>query len=344
MASINALRHASSLVAAGPGGRCSVSGAVATVFGSTGFLGRYVLNRLSGTGTQTVVPYRCDEHDWRHLRVTGDLGQVHFMYFQLLDKDSVRKAVQNSDIVINLIGQDCDSRHFALDDVHVTGARNIAEACAEAGVNRLVHLSALGADVNSESNYLKSKAIGEQVVQEAFPDATIIRPANIFGYEDRFLNRFAEWRSLPIVGQALFDGGKATKQPVYSLDVAEGIVSSLAHEAAIGNTYEFFGPKEYTVKDIVQFVNTTTRRPDATTYVPTKLARLALGLADRFPVDPIISEEDAIRLSTSDVMTKSAGTLKDFDITPMPMEKVALNWLRRFRDPSQHDSLPEIAN
>eukprot|EP00045_Choanoeca_perplexa_P003197 m.29041 g.29041 ORF g.29041 m.29041 type:complete len:345 (+) comp11918_c0_seq1:2-1036(+) len=342
MAGLNTFRHASSLVAAGPGGRCSVSGAIATVFGSTGFMGRYVLNRLGGSGTQVVAPYRCDEHDFRHLRVTGDLGQVQFMYFQLLDKDTVRQAVQHSDIVINLIGQDADSRHFALDDVHVTGARNIAEACAEAGVGRLVHMSSLGADINSESNYLKSKAIGEQVVREAFPEATIIRPANIFGFEDRFLNRFADWRAFPIVGQPLFDGGVATKQPVFSLDVADGIINSLVDEGGVGNTYEFFGPKQYTVKEIVDFVNTTVRKPDATTRVPTALARMVGRVMDKSPLDPIVSEEDVIRLSTSDVMTKTAGTLADLNITPVPMEKVALNWLRRFRTPSQHDSLLDM--
>ena len=142
-------------------------------------------------GGQQVIPFRGDEHDYRHLRVTGDLGQVQFLPYQLLDKESITRAVQHSNVVINLVGQDTDSRHFSLEDANITGATNIAQAAQEAGVSRLIHVSALGADKNSASRFLQSKALGEEAVRAAFPTATIMRPSHIFGYEDRFLNRFA---------------------------------------------------------------------------------------------------------------------------------------------------------
>ncbi|EDQ86909.1 uncharacterized protein MONBRDRAFT_38167 [Monosiga brevicollis MX1] len=371
-AALHAIR--SSVAATGPGGRSSVSGIVATVFGSTGFLGRYVVNRLGGTGSQVVLPYRGDEHDWRHLRVTGDLGQTHFLPFQLLDRASVEKAMKYSDVVINLIGQSCDSRHFALSDVHVEGARIIGEAAAASGVETLIHVSSMNADADSECDFYKTKALGEEAVRSAFPDAIIVRPSDVIGFEDRFLNRFAEWRSFPLTGQPLFDGGKATKRPVFSLDVADGIIAAASNAKYIkGQTLEFFGyafffvhfpgssvklsrstdfnlgmidlrvsPREYTVKELVTFVNQTIRLPNNPTNVPVAVGRAVGRAFDRLPLDPIISEQDVLRLSTSDKLSKNVITLEDFGIEGTTMERVALNWLRRFRKPSQHDDLLDV--
>ncbi|EGD74983.1 hypothetical protein PTSG_07208 [Salpingoeca rosetta] len=328
----------SSVQVAGKGGRCSVSGVVATVFGATGFMGRYVVNRLGKVGSQVVVPFRGDEHDYRHLRVAGDLGQIHFLPFQLLDKDTVRRAVEHSNVVINLIGQDTDSRHFSLEDVHVTGALNIAEAAKEAGVERLIHMSALGADKTSNSRFLQSKALGEEAVASVFPSATIIRPSHIFGYEDRFLNRFAGLRVLPC-GQPLFDGGKAKKSPVYSLDVADGIAAAVGDPIAEGSVFEFVGPREYTMKEIVTFINQITRKPNKTIHVPSMLALPLTRFSDKLPVDPIISTEDILRYTKDDEVTADTLRLEHMDVKGTDMEAVALGFLRRFRSPSQHDEL-----
>jgi NADH dehydrogenase (ubiquinone) 1 alpha subcomplex subunit 9 len=147
----------SSEVKRGAGGRSSFSGVVATVFGSTGFVGRYIVNRLGRVGSQIVVPLRGDEHDYRHLRLMGDLGQISPMEFHLKDVESVKKAVQHSNVVINLIGRDYETWNFKFNEVHVDGARVIAEACQEAGVQRLIHFSALNAHTSSPSRLLQSK-------------------------------------------------------------------------------------------------------------------------------------------------------------------------------------------
>ncbi|KAM6162688.1 LOW QUALITY PROTEIN: NADH dehydrogenase [ubiquinone] 1 alpha subcomplex subunit 9, mitochondrial-like [Erethizon dorsatum] len=187
------LHHA--VIPHGRGGRFSVSGVVATVFGATRFLGRYVVNHLGWMGSQVILPYRCDSYDIMHLRPMGDLGQIILLEWDARDQDSIRRAVQHSSVVINLVGRDWETTNFNFEDVFVKIPQAIAQACKEAGVEKLIHVSHLYADSKSSSRYLRNKAVGEEV-RDTFPEATIIRPLDIFGKEDRFLNRFAKFLAL----------------------------------------------------------------------------------------------------------------------------------------------------
>lgn len=178
----------------GTGGRSSFNGIVATVFGATGFTGRYVCNRLGKIGSQLIIPYRGDAYEALRLRVCGDLGQVLFQPFNLKDEEAIEKAVRYSNVVINLVGRDWETRNFNFNDVHVEGARRLARISKEAGVKKFIHVSALNCSENPTpfvlkkgSQWLKSKFLGEQAVKEEFPDATIFRPADVYGQEDRFL-------------------------------------------------------------------------------------------------------------------------------------------------------------
>lgn len=178
----------------GTGGRSSFNGIVATVFGATGFTGRYVCNRLGKTGTQLIIPYRADYYEAQRLKLCGDLGQVLFQPYNLKDEKSIEKAVRYSNVVINLVGRDWETKNFKFEDVHVEGARRLARIAKEAGVKRFIHVSALNASENPEphvvkngSKFLKSKYFGECAVREEFPEAVIFRPADIYGQEDRFL-------------------------------------------------------------------------------------------------------------------------------------------------------------
>ncbi|KAK0534649.1 Protein-lysine N-methyltransferase efm5, partial [Tilletia horrida] len=172
------------------GGRSSVSGHVATVFGCTGFLGRYLVNRLAQRGTQVIVPYR-DEDEKRHLKVLGDLGQVVPMEWDLRDDQQTEECLRHSDIVYNLVGRNYETKNFKFDDVHVKGAERIAQIAEAAGVSRLVHVSHLNADLESSSAFYRTKAEGEIAVKRAFDGATIVRPGPIYGHEDRLLNSMA---------------------------------------------------------------------------------------------------------------------------------------------------------
>ncbi|KAF0306148.1 NADH dehydrogenase [ubiquinone] 1 alpha subcomplex subunit 9, mitochondrial [Amphibalanus amphitrite] len=252
----------------GRGGRSSFSGQVVTVFGGTGFLGRYVVNRLGKTGSQIVATYRGDDYDVRHLKLAGDLGQVVFCHYSLKDMDSIRKAVRHSNIVINLVGRDFNTWNFKFDDVNNVGARAIARACREAGVKTLVHFSALNAAENPEghvlkggSQFLKSKWRGEMAVREEFPDAVVFRPADMFGQEDRFTRYFVSLTRHQGKWMPLYRKGEHTiKQPVFVGDVARAVEKAIRSPDSAGETYEALGPRRYQLSELVDWFHRVIRK------------------------------------------------------------------------------------
>jgi len=205
----------------------------------TGRLGWAATGKI---GTQVVVPYRGDEYDYRHLKQMGDLGQIVPAFYSVRDADRLRRLTESSDIVINLVGRDYETRNFSFEDVHINAAAAIAKACKETGVQRLVHVSAAGATKDSPSRFLSTKRVGEDAVRAEYADATIIRPSWVFGNEDRFFNRIAFMHMMPTLpGDPLINDGKAKFRPVYISDVAEGIIRAARSSEAAGQTYEFVG-------------------------------------------------------------------------------------------------------
>ncbi|TLS23739.1 uncharacterized protein PpBr36_06663 [Pyricularia pennisetigena] len=172
------------------GGRSSIGGHTATVFGATGQLGRYIVNRLARQGCTVVIPFR-EEMAKRHLKLTGDLGRVVFMEWDLRNTASIEESVRHSDVVYNLVGRNYPTKNFSLEDVHVEGAERIAEAVAKYDVDRFIHVSSHNASLDSPSEFFRTKARGEQVVRSIFPETTIVRPAPLFGFEDNLLLKLA---------------------------------------------------------------------------------------------------------------------------------------------------------
>ncbi|CAG5120071.1 unnamed protein product, partial [Candidula unifasciata] len=205
----------------GTGGRSSFSGIVATVFGATGYLGRHVCNSLGKIGSQLIIPYRCEAIYTTRLRLVGDLGQVLFFPFHLRDEAAIRKVVQYSNVVINLIGSDYETKNFSFHDVHVEGAQRLARIAKEAGVEKFIHVSHLNAKENPQkiwkgSDYLRSKYESELAVREEFPEAIIFKPTDMFGEGDKFLMHYAckgRWilQQLPLWKK----GEQTIKQPVF---------------------------------------------------------------------------------------------------------------------------------
>ncbi|XP_021103709.1 NADH dehydrogenase [ubiquinone] 1 alpha subcomplex subunit 9, mitochondrial isoform X2 [Heterocephalus glaber] len=272
----------------GKGGRSSISGVVATVFGATGFLGRYVVNRLGRMGSQVIIPYRCDTYDIMRLRPMGDLGQLTFLEWDARDRDSVRRAVQHSNVVINLVGRDWETTNFDFEDVFVKIPQAIAQVSKEAGVEKLIHVSHLNADIKSSSKYLRNKAVGEKEVRDAFPEATIIKPSDIFGREDRFLNRFANMRyfvGLPLISLGL----KTVKQPVYVVDVAAGIVNAIKDPDAKGKTFAFAGPSRYLLFDLMQYIYAVAYKP----FLPFLIPQFAYRVSPHFHPSAGLSSKGA---------------------------------------------------
>jgi len=161
----------------GTGGRSSISGITSTVFGATGFLGRYVVNHIAKSGSRMILPARCNENARQHLKVMGDLGQIVNLDYSIRDDDAIKYAVERSNVVVNMVGREWETRNFSFEDVHVDFPARLAEICKQVGtVERLIHVSALGAAEDHPSAYYRSKAIGDTAVKAAFPAATIVSP------------------------------------------------------------------------------------------------------------------------------------------------------------------------
>ncbi|XP_023331840.1 NADH dehydrogenase [ubiquinone] 1 alpha subcomplex subunit 9, mitochondrial-like [Eurytemora carolleeae] len=265
----------------GRGGRSSFSGDVVTVFGGNGFIGRGVANRLGKNGSQMIFPYRGDHYKMMRLKVVGDLGQVLFCPFELKDEESIRNAVKHSNIVINLIGRDMETRNFSYTDVNVNGPETIARICKEMGVQRLVHMSSINARAEPEraflsrgSEWLRTKYAGELAVRDQFPDATIFRCSDVYGQQDNFINRiFSILTRNGFHGIPLYLKGNYTvKQPVHMSDVVTGIMNSLYDPEAIGQTYEAVGPERITMNELVRYMyECTSRTPEAWNFHITEL-------------------------------------------------------------------------
>ncbi|XP_005097061.1 NADH dehydrogenase [ubiquinone] 1 alpha subcomplex subunit 9, mitochondrial [Aplysia californica] len=307
----------------GTGGRSSFSGIVATVFGASGFLGRYVCNRLGKIGSQVIVPYRCDAYDIERLRMTGDLGQVLFFPFHLKDEDSIRKTVQYSNVVINLIGREFETKNFTYNDVHVKGARRLARIAKECGVERFIHMSHLNAKADPQkiwtsSDYLKSKYEGELAVREEFPEAIIFKPADMFGSEDQFLNYYnyrSRWSVVP-QGIPLWKKGEQTiKQPVYVADVAEGIIQSIRNSGMEGKDIECVGPQRYYLADIVDYIIRVLRREDTLKRTDrTLMLRVKAMLLDRVATKSWYNADKLEREAITDWTTPGNPTLEDLGV------------------------------
>ncbi|KAL1500964.1 hypothetical protein ABEB36_006374 [Hypothenemus hampei] len=257
-----------SLYKRGTGGRSSFNGIVATVFGCTGFVSRYVCNRLGKIGSQLILPYRGDNYEPLRLKVCGDLGQVYFHHYSLKDEDSIRQVIKYSNVVINLVGREWETKNFKFNDVHVEGPRTLARLAREAGVERFIHFSSLNASENPESvivkggsKFLKSKALGELAVFEEFPNATIFRPADIYGQEDRFLRYYLHAMRRTLTRLPLWHKGEKTvKQPVHVSDVAAGVIAAIKDPESAGKIYQAVGPKRYLLSELVDYIYRVTQR------------------------------------------------------------------------------------
>ncbi|XP_065077929.1 NADH dehydrogenase [ubiquinone] 1 alpha subcomplex subunit 9, mitochondrial [Ochlerotatus camptorhynchus] len=339
----------------GTGGRSSFNGVVATVFGSTGFMGRYVCNKLGKIGSQLILPYRADHYEALRLKLAGDLGQVLFTPYHLCDEKSIYNAVKHSNVVINLVGRDWETKNFSFQDVHVDGARRLARISKQAGVEKFIHLSSLNSTPHPEpimtkegSKWLKSKYYGELAVREEFPDAIIFRPSDIYGQEDRFLRYYAHMWRRQFRGMPLWYSGERTvKQPVHCSDVAQGIVNAIKDPDSQGQVYQAVGPRRYKLSELVDWFHREMRK-DADwwgywrydlRFDPTFMLKVKLTefICPSFPVGDLHTER-VEREYVSDDVKKGVPTLEDLGVNLMMMEDQVPWELRPFRAALYYDA------
>ncbi|MBU1813703.1 MAG: complex I NDUFA9 subunit family protein [Alphaproteobacteria bacterium] len=302
---------------------------VVTVFGGSGFVGRYVVQRLAKTGARVNVAARHPERT-RFLKTMGSVGQVTPFACSVTDPQAVARALAGADAVINLVGILYPSGHGGgFDDIHGEGARIVAEAAKAAGAKAFVHLSAIGADAASESAYARSKAAGEEAVRAAFPEATILRPSIVFGPEDGFFNRFAAMSglspALPLIG-----GGHTRFQPVYVGDVADAVLAALASADAQGKTYELGGPKTYSFRELLELMMAETGRKRLLVPIPFCLAEIKGTILGMLP-KPMLTRDQVVLLKRDNVVADGALTLADLGIGQTTLEVILPTYMDRFR-------------
>lgn len=308
-----------------------------TVFGGSGFVGAQVVRALARRGLRVRVAVR-QPHLAHTMRLMGDVGQVEVVQANVRVASSVRRALEGAGACINLVAVLYETGRQKFPALHVEAAQNVAEACRDLGVARLVHMSALGADAGSTSKYARTKAEGEAAVREAFPTASIIRPSVVFGQGDAFFNKFAEMAVmspvLPLIG-----GGHTRFQPVFLGDVARAVAACAAEAGHEGQTYELAGPNTYTFREILELILKETERNRLLLPLPFGVASLigtALSpLAMFTPMAPPITSDQVNLLKTDNVVSGQFAGLEAFGIVPTAVEAILPTYLYRFRKGGQ---------
>lgn len=316
-----------------------------TVFGASGFLGRYVVRALTARGWRVRAAVR-NPHTAHELKVIGDVGQVQLMQANLRFPYSVARAVEGADAVINLVGVLFEAGRQTFESLHVNGSDVIGDACAAAGIRNVVGVSAIGANAESESDYARTKGEGENVLREHVPTADILRPSILFGPEDDFFNRFAGLTSfapaLPLIG-----GGKTKFQPAYVEDVANAVAISVTR-GTTGETYELGGPNVYTFKALLQFVLDTIDKKRFLAPVPWFAANMmGFGgeLSGALPfVKPFLTRDQVENLKVDNVVSETAKGFEAFDIRPETIEAIVPSYLSKYRKYGQFHEKREIVD
>jgi uncharacterized protein YbjT (DUF2867 family) len=300
---------------------------LATVFGGAGFIGRHVVQRLLRQGHVVRIAGR-DTEKARRLRPLGDVAQVVPVQASVTDEASVARAVAGASIVVNLVGILFERRAGDFARIQAEGAGRVARLAAEAGAARLVHLSAIGADAGSVSQYARTKAAGEEAVRAAFPPATILRPSVVFGPDDQFFNRFGALAAvLPVMPVV---EGRTRFQPVHVGDVADAVMAAIAREDAAGRTYELGGPRVMTMREVLEFVLEHTHRRRRLLALPHWLVALQARLGEWLPTPPLTRDQLAL-LGHDNVVGEGEPGLAALGIEPKAAEAVAPAYLARYR-------------
>ncbi|MBV1895634.1 MAG: complex I NDUFA9 subunit family protein [Rhodobacteraceae bacterium] len=317
-----------------------------TIYGGSGFVGRYITQRMAKAGWRVRVAVR-RPNEAIFVKPYGVVGQVEPVLCNIRDDASVAAAMSGADAVVNCIGINNEVGKNSFDNVHAEGAERIARTAAKSGVSRMVHISAIGVDTESNWEYARSKAAGEAAVLSHMPDAVILRPSVIFGTEDKFFNFFANLtRFGPVLPIA---GGASLFQPVYVEDVARAAAAGVVGDAASG-VYELGGPDVVSLRDLLAKMLGVIRRRRLVLNMPFWVAHLMAFGFDMMQVMSFglitnaVLNRDQVRGLKHDIkVSDGAKGLADLGIVPVPMDAVLPDYLWRFRSSGQYEAIKESA-
>lgn len=299
-----------------------------TVFGGSGFIGRHLVRRLAHQGWAVRVAVRSPDAA-KFLKPLGEPGQIQPWRTDIRDDAAIAAAMAGVDAVVNLVGILFESGRQRFGDLQASGPGRIAAAAQAAGVTRLVHVSAIGADAQSPAAYASSKALGEAAVLAAFPTATILRPSIVIGPEDGFFNRFGAMAMmspfLPLVG-----GGRTRFQPVTVGDVADAILASLTRPDVLGRVYELGGPKTYSFRELLELTLRVIGRRRCLLTIPMGVAKLQGMVLQNLPNPPLTLDQVRM-LETDNVVAANALGLIELGIDASPIEPLLPSYMDRFR-------------
>jgi NADH dehydrogenase len=329
-----------------------------TVFGGSGFVGVHVVRALARQGLRVRVAVRDPGSAYR-MRMQGDVGQIEVVQANIRDPESVARALRGAQACVNLVGLLYETGRQTFEAVHVQGARNLAQAAVAEGVQRFVQMSAIGANLDSPSNYARTKAMGEAAVREIIPGAVILRPSIVFGPGDRFFNLFGMLAAilpiLPVIGDQTnpdagwgslkpapvspsTGDGTSRFQPVFVGDVAAAAAKAVTDPDAAGRTYELGGPAVYSFKELMRLICRETGRKPVLASVSYSLASLIGWDFDLWSwlVPPLLTRDQVRLLRTDNVVSPGARGLAELGVQAAALEAILPTYLARHRPGGQY--------
>ena len=301
---------------------------IATILGGGGFIGRYLVRKMTEKNYQCIIPTR-NAYLKGYLKTQAPPGAIEFIDFNLKDFSKIEEAIKNSDIVINLVGILFENRKQKFTNIHSDLPGLIAKHCSESEVKKFIHVSAIGANANSKSLYQQSKFAGEQKALNNFKNTIIIRPSVVCGTEDNFTNLFAKLSMSPVIPVVK---KSYNFQPILVNDVATAIIKAIEVKKNEGKIYEIGGPKVISFGDMVKSILNTIKKKRFVIDLPMPLAKIQATLFSIMP-KPLLTKDQCQILNEADnVVSNNHLTLKDLNIKPDDVEQAMSKWLWRFRD------------
>ena len=300
---------------------------IATILGGGGFIGRYLVRKMTEKNFQCIIPTR-NPYLKGYLKTQAPPGAIEFINFNFKDFSKIEEAIKNSDIVINLIGILFENSKQKFSHLHSDLPGLIAKYCSESEVKKFIHVSAIGANENSKSLYQQSKFGGEQKALNNFKNTIILRPSVVCGVEDNFTNLFAKLSMSPIIPVV-----KTTYkfQPILADNVATALVKAIEIKKNEGKIYEIGGPKVISFGDMVKSILNTIGKKRLVVDLPMPIAKIQASLLSLMP-KPLLTKDQCETLNEADnIISNKHLTLKDLNIKPNDVEQAMSKWLWRFR-------------